>query len=458
MKNPLRILLVDDEEIVLRVLEGYFSSAGHQIFKVLYGEEALSKIEESDFDLIMLDIHLPDMDGINLLKDIKQRYPELPVVIITGQGTLETAIQALRLGAADYLEKPVKLLELDAILEKIQQLRKLNQEKTLLSQTLVAVQQASNSGPSTPQLIGQSSSLRKVQKQIRQAVQARCSSILITGETGTGKEVVAKVLHDQAGGDRIPFIAVSCPALSETLVESELFGHVKGAFTGAIMNHYGYFRMADKGTLFLDEIADLSLSMQAKLLRVLETRSFRPIGSHEEIRVDLRLIAASNILLENLLKEGRFRQDLFFRLNAFHIHLSPLRERKEDIIPLAEHFLNSFLFSKKMGNKFLSTGARQALLNYSFPGNVRELRNIVERAAIISSTLEIGVEHLYLSQHIHSELSDNTSQGNEISASNEEAEKISSALKEAKWNRKNAARILHMPYSTLRYKINQYGL
>jgi DNA-binding NtrC family response regulator len=459
VKNSLRILLADDEEIIHKVLEGYLVDCGHTLVKELNGENALSRMEESDFDLAMLDIQMPGMDGITLLKSIKQRHPEMPVVIISGRGTLETAVQALRLGAADYLEKPIKLLELDAVLEKVQRLQTLNQEKTLLSETLAAVQYSRTSGPPRPHLIGNSLALEQVRELIRQAVRAQCSSILITGETGTGKEVVAQALHDQGSGENAPFIAVSCPALSETLAESELFGHAKGAFTGATMNKPGYFRMADKGSLFLDEVADLSMPMQAKLLRVLETRSFRPVGSTEEISVNLRLIAASNIFLENLLNEGRFRQDLFFRLNAFRIHLLPLRERKEDIIPLAEYFLTSFLFSRKMGKKSFTAEAQQALLQYAFPGNARELRNIVERSAILTLSHEIGVEHLYLSQQFQQKVSPGEDlpslQGNKEP---KESEKIVFALKESRWNRRNAAQILGMPYSTLRYKMQQYGL
>jgi DNA-binding NtrC family response regulator len=287
------------------------------------------------------------------------------------------------------------------------------------------------------------------------AVEAKCETVLILGETGTGKEVVAREIHFLAGPDDSPFIAMSCPAIPDTLVESELFGHRKGAFTGATEDKAGYFELANGGTLFLDEIGDLSPAAQAKLLRVLETRTMRRVGASQEIQLNLRLIAATNVPLEELVKAGRFRQDLLYRLNAFVIQLSPLRERREDIIPLAEHFLSLALLRRGLPVAGFSPPAKELLLNYDYPGNARELRNLVERAAILCRSGMIQPEHLGLPPAAPSAPAGPFS---EARAAGSERETILQALQAAKWNRRAAAKALGMSYSTLRYKIKVLNL
>ncbi|MCZ6633317.1 MAG: sigma-54 dependent transcriptional regulator, partial [bacterium] len=298
-----------------------------------------------------------------------------------------------------------------------------------------------------------------VRDQIRMAVDAQCDTILISGETGTGKEVAAREIHFQGDSDHSPFIAVSCPALPESLVESELFGHVKGAFTGATTDRAGYFEMADGGTLFLDEIADLSADAQAKMLRALETRTFRRVGGSKEISVNLRVVAATNTRLEDRVADGSFRQDLFYRLNVFSITLQPLRDRKGDILPLAEHFLAGFAAPRNLQFDGFSIEAKEQFLEYDFPGNARELRNLVERAAILCRSGQILPAHLNLPAHCPTAKSPAPAFLSPVHQNGHgERNRIETALENAKWNRRQAAKDLDMPYSTLRYKIQRLDI
>ncbi len=453
--KPLSILLADDEAIVRKTIGDYLTEMGHLVKQVNDGASALQWIEKQDYDLALIDIRMPGLDGLSVLQRVREIRPELSVVIITAHGNMEIAIQTLRLGAADFLTKPIKLLELDAVLEKSIQIRNLRQERRHLRETIHGIQLSDLLRSGGHDLVGQSKSTRNVREQIQQVVEAGLETILLTGETGTGKEVVARKIHSLANRDKAsPFIAVSCPALPDSLLESELFGHVKGAFTGATMDRAGYFELADGGTLFLDEIADLSAPAQATLLRVLETRMLRRVGGSKEIQVKVLVIAASNVDLEKDIKEGKFRQDLYYRLNPFSIHLSPLRERREDIMPLAEHFLTVFAQSKGLSIKGINDEAKRQLLNYDFPGNARELKNIIERAAVLSKSKEIMPEHLNLPP-----ISTELGQAKSIdSASDQELNIILNALENTKWNRRKAASILGMPYSTLRFKMEKLGI
>ncbi len=453
--KPLSILLADDEPIVRKTIGDYLMQSGHQVKEVNDGTSALNCIESQDYDLALIDIRMPGMDGISLLKRAREIRPELSVVLITAHANIEIAIQALRLGAADFLTKPIKLLELDAVLEKSIQIRKLRQDRRHLRETIRGIQTTDELRSGGRNLVGNSEATGKVREQIQQVVAAGLETILLTGETGTGKEVVAREIHALANRDKTnPFIAVSCPALPDSLVESELFGHVKGAFTGATMDRAGYFELADGGTLFLDEIADLSAPAQATLLRVLETRMLRRVGGSKEIQVKVRVIAASNVDLEKQIEAGKFRRDLYYRLNVFTIQLSPLRERREDIIPLAEHFLTVFTTSKSLPISGLSSEAKHLLLNYDFPGNARELRNIIERAAVLCKSGPILPEHLNLPV-----ISRDLCLTKPIdTATDHERAIILNALEHAKWNRRQAAANLGMPYSTLRFKMERLGI
>ena len=459
MPPPLHILLADDEEIVHRTLADYLVNAGHQVDDALDGKAALKLAEENDYDLALLDVRMPGMDGLSLLDRIQETRPDTSVVIITGHGDMATAVQALRSGAADLLTKPIDLLELDAALEKASRVRSLRRDKRRLRDTITTIQEAQSLGIGNTRLTGASPATQRAREQIRQAVEAQCATILLSGETGVGKEVAAREIHAQAEAasgspDEGPFIAVSCPALPETLAESALFGHVKGAFTGADADRAGYFEAADGGTLFLDEIADLSAPVQATLLRALEARTIFRIGSAKEVRVDIRIIAATNRDLKTLVESGTFRDDLFHRLNVFTIRLLPLRERREDIVPLAEHFLSTYAAARDLHSDGFSSEAKALLADYDYPGNARELRNLVERAAILCREGQIQAQHIVLGEPTQTAPTGEPPEAVE----DDERTRITKALDQARWNRRQAAELLSMPYSTLHYKIKRLGI
>jgi two-component system, NtrC family, response regulator AtoC len=447
----LRILLADDEEIVHQTLGDYLRESGHEVASVRDGLAGCQALEAHEYDLALVDVRMPGMDGLALLTRAEQLRPDLPVVIVTGQADLKLTVQALRLGAADFLTKPVKLVELDAVLEKVLRLRGLRRDKRRLHGAIRGLQARAEAGSAGTGLVGASPATHQLRQQIREAVEAGCETILITGETGTGKEVTAREIHFCAHAPDVPFIAVSCPALPESLVESELFGHVKGSFTGASQDRIGYFELADGSTIFLDEIGDLPASVQAKILRVLETRSLRRVGASEEITVQVRVIAATNAPLEEHVQSGSFRRDLFYRLNVYRIHLLPLRERREDILPLAEHFLTLYAAPRRLQFGGFSAGARDKLLSYAFPGNVRELRYLVERAAILGRSGQIQPEHLTLPSAAPAAL---------LPCADEDPERapLLRSLDEAHWNLREAAKRLGVPYSTLRYKMQKLGI
>jgi DNA-binding NtrC family response regulator len=452
-ERSLKILLVDDEEIVHQTLSPYLQDSGHEVNNIREGSKALKLIEARDYDLALIDMKMPEMDGLSVLSKIGEIRPELSSVIITGHGNMELVIQALRLGAVDFLTKPIRLLELDAVLEKSTRIRHLRQRQRHLNETIRRIQTSEDIRLRNRCLVGNSKAMEGVRRQIQLAVKAQCETILISGETGTGKEIVAREIHFRGGEEERPFIAVNCPALPDSLVESELFGHVKGAFTGATIDRAGFFELADGGTLFLDEIADLSPSGQAKLLRVLETRSLRRVGGSKEINVNIRVIAATNTQLEELVKSLRFRNDLFYRLNVFTIQLLPLRDRRSDIIPLAEHFLSTYTIGRGLPINGFSEEAKDMLFNYDFPGNARELCNIVERAAILCRSGLIESRHLNLIK-IPQDIPSCTKPSDE----KQERQKILAALEEDKWNRRKASEVLGIPYSTLRFKISRLGI
>ncbi|MGA1790791.1 MAG: sigma-54-dependent transcriptional regulator [bacterium] len=452
-ENSLRILIIDDEKILHQTLSRYLHDLGHQVDSAYEGSSALKMIKSQDYDLALVDILMPGMDGLSLLPKMVQIRPKLPAVVITGHGNMETVINALRLGAIDFLNKPIKLLELDAVLEKLSLIRNLRAGQKHLRETIKGIQTSEELRLKNRSLIGTSEEISEVRKQIGMAVEAGCETILISGETGTGKEIVAREIHFLGSNEEMPFIAISCPAIPDSLIESELFGHVKGAYTGATMDKPGYFELADGGTLFLDEISDLSSSAQAKLLRVLETRKLRRVGGAKEIYVSVRVIAATNVSLEDMVKEKKFRKDLFYRLNVFVIKLSPLRERRSDTIPLAEHFLSNFIIGRGLNIDGFSKEAMDALMDYEFPGNARELRNLIERAAILCRSGRIQRKHLCLP-----ESGMDKSSVSDLPCEEDERPRILRALEDAKWNRRKAAKELGIPYSTLNYKIKKLGI
>ena len=467
----LHILLVDDEKIVRQTLGDYLLDLGHLVDEACDGPTAIGAIEAHEHDLALIDVRMPGMDGFDLLSKAKKLRADMPVVMITGNADMETAIQALRAGAADFLLKPVKLPELDAVLEKCLRLREVHRDRRRLRQAIRGIQGCGAVGSMEGSLVGTSPATQQVRQQIQEAVEAGCETILITGESGTGKEVVAREIHFQASSPGDPLIAVSCAAFTDSLVESELFGHVKGSFTGATEDRMGCFELADGSTLLLDEAGDLSLSAQAKLLRVLETRTLRRVGGSKEITVNVRVIAATNSPLEERVRAGSFRCDLYHRLKVYSIHLTPLRERREDILPLAEHFLVRHAVRRGLQPQGFSAAARDKLVAYDFPGNSRELRYLVERAAILSRSGPILPEHFALSEaSIHaarhsteppqSGPSQSGPSQSESPPSTEvqERARILNALDETHWNRRNAAQLLAIPYSTFRYKMQKFGI
>lgn len=455
-QRSLQILLVDDEPIVRQTLGDYLRASGHRVDEACDGPEALRSIEACDHDLALVDVRMPGIDGFDLLTKAEGLRPDMPVVMITGHADMELAIQALRLGAADFLPKPVKLAELDAVLEKCLRLRGLHRDRRRLREAIHGIQGPGAVRPAGGSLVGTSAATQKVRQQIREAVEAGCETILITGETGTGKEITAREIHFQASSPGDPFIAVSCATFTDTLVESELFGHVKGSFTGATEDRMGCFELADGSTLLLDEAGDLSLSAQAKILRLLETRTLRRVGGSEEITVNVRVIAATNSPLEECVESGSFRRDLFHRLNVYSIHLTPLRQRREDIFPLADHFLARYATQRGLQLEGFSTAARDKLLAYDFPGNARELRYLMERAAILCRSGLILPEHLSLPETSVSAAPPESESPD--SAVDQERARILTALDAAHWNRRDASEILALPYSTLRYRMQKLGI
>jgi len=381
-----RILIVDDEEIVLRSCQRILRGDDYQIDVARDGLAALGLVNENDYDVLILDIKMPKMDGIEVLRRVKEARPDIDVVMITGLHDIGTAVQAMKLGALDYLPKPFEPEDLQMLVAKA------FDRRATLNGTL-DLENEDNSSYHFENIIGSSVPMQHVFRLI-----ARCaptnSTVMVRGESGTGKELIARAIHYNSLRKNQPFVAVDCTSLSENLLESELFGHVKGSFTGAVSNKKGLFETADGGTLFLDEIGNIPLSTQAKLLRFIEEREFKAVGDTRVQKVDIRLITATNKDLEGMVADGDFRDDLYYRINIFPIEIPPLRERRDDIPALAVHFLNRFNEDMKHKTMEFSPGAMNLLMNHDWPGNVRELENVIQRAVILASGDVIRQGHL----------------------------------------------------------------
>ncbi len=377
------VLIVDDEQAIQASLRGVLEDEGYRVTTVGNGTQALARIGEEPPDLILLDIWMPGRDGLEVLAEIKRARPEQPVVMISGHGTIETAVKATKLGAYDFIEKPLSLEKTLLTVARALEHSRLEGENRALRERLERGQE----------IVGKSAAIVELRRQI--AIAAPSSGrVLIDGENGSGKELVARAIHAQSARREEPFVEVNCAAIPEELIESELFGHEKGAFTGAVGRRRGKFELADGGTLFLDEVGDMSLKTQAKVLRALEEQAFERVGGTESIKTDVRVIAASNQNLPDLTAAGRFRDDLFYRLNVIPIVVPPLRQRKEDIPLLVEHFIRVFSLENGKRPKTMSVEALAYFLSYDWPGNVRELRNMVERLVIMSPREVIGPEDL----------------------------------------------------------------
>ncbi|MCP3985404.1 MAG: sigma-54-dependent Fis family transcriptional regulator [bacterium] len=368
-----RILIVDDEESIRRSLAGILSDEGFSTDGVGDGEKALAAIREDLPDLVLLDIAMPGRDGIEILEELRQSWPDLPVVMMSGHGTIETAVRATQLGAFDFAEKPLSVEKLLLIIRNALERSKLRTENVRLRAESIRAHE----------ILGDAPPIRKLKEQIQVAAPTN-GWVLITGENGTGKEMVAKQIHVQSKRADHPFVEVNCAAIPEELIESELFGHEKGAFTGAIARKHGKFELANQGTIFLDEIADMSLRTQAKILRILQEHKFERVGGTETLDVDVRVIAATNKNLEKEIQDGTFREDLYYRLNVIPFHVPPLRERKGDIPTLASAFAEDFCSESGSAPKEIAARAMNLLQAYPWPGNVRELRNLIERLVLMT--------------------------------------------------------------------------
>ncbi len=376
----IKILIAEDEEITVKHLLYALEDESYDVTSVNNGTDAFKKIQQDAFDLLIADIKMPGMDGLTLLSKVKDNYPAMEVIIITGFGSIKTAVDAMRNGAVDYITKPFNLDEILLKINKIKEIKRLEKENIALKISL-------GLGKETP-IVAKSLMMKKVIEIISSIMNSDCT-VLLTGESGVGKGMVAKLIHYSGLRKDSPFLAVNCAIFTEELLSSELFGHEKGAFTGAITRKQGLIEIAHKGSLFLDEIAEMSPSLQAKLLKVLEDQEFMRVGGVKPIKVDVRFIAATNQNINVLVSDGRFREDLYYRLNVMDIYIPPLRERREDIVPLSKHFLEKQVKKANKKIKGISKESFKMLMSYGFPGNVRELENMIERAVILEKTSQI---------------------------------------------------------------------
>ncbi len=445
-----KILIVDDDESV----RGYISDAligmGHAPLAAPSGEMAVEYLEKSEFDLVITDFKMPGLSGMDVLKKALDNWPDCAVIMITAYGTIERAVEAMKIGALDYITKPIGLDHLEVIINKALDYKALKVENRILKSELSDKYSFEN-------IIGKAAVMRDVFELIRRASPSD-STILINGESGTGKELVAKAIHFNSARSGNPFIKMNCAALPEGLIESELFGHEKGAFTGAIRANRGRFEMANRGTLLLDEISEIPPALQAKLLRVLQEKEFERIGSGQTIKIDVRVIATSNRDLKDEIAKGNFRDDLFYRLNVIPIDLPPLRQRLEDIPLLCEHFLNKYCQKMGLPNKRLSNKVSQMLLSYSWPGNVRELENIIERAVVISKNQELKIGDFPPDMTAGIPALSKTNMDVGMSIGDAEKILILKTLKAHGGNKSKAADVLGISTRTLRNKLHEYGL
>ena len=458
MSNPQpHILVVDDEESICQLLEVMLTEEGYWVRTATSYDEAMKLFETDQFDVVIADIMMPDVDGLTLLKDVKKVDPEIPVILITAYASLGSAVEALRYGAFDYITKPFKMDQIRYAVKRALETRALRRENRILKRELRRESDLSK-------FIGVSDAVREI-KQLVRKIAPTDSTVLITGESGTGKELIARAIHQLSPRADGPFITINCAAIPETLLESELFGYVRGAFTGATTNKEGLFRAAHGGTFFMDEVGEISPEIQAKLLRMLETHQIIPLGATKPVEVDVRLIAATNKDLARMVDEGKFRRDLFYRLNVIHIHIPPLRERPEDIIPIAEHYVQ--VIADRMGRPApkLSREAMQLLQGARWEGNVRELENVLERAMIMCDGDEILPEHLpdYIrnapqTAAVPEKVAGEQVLGRVLPLDEIEKAYILWAILQCGGNKSEAAKKLGIDLSTLYRKIERYGL
>jgi len=459
VKQTAYMLLVDDEEDLRMTLQETLEDANYHVTTAANAMRAREAMSLGKYDVAVLDIRLPDGSGIDLLQEFQAADPDMGIILMTGYSEVNTAVEAVRLGADDFLKKPFDLGELLLRIEELMKKRQLKQEHHSLQKRVAA--------DSSPELLmGQCASICKI-RETAKLLGDSDSTVLITGESGTGKEVLANLLHGSGSRAGKAFVSINCGAIPEELLESELFGHVKGAFTGAVRARPGRFEVANGGTIFLDEIGDMSAKLQVKLLRVLQERCFEPVGSHQSIHVDVRVVAATHRNLENEIEAGRFREDLFYRLNVIPIQLPALRERGEDSLLLAEHFMTLFNAKKKSSIQGFDDIAKQAFLHYKWPGNVRELQNLIERIATLKREGKVSLDDLpsrmlnegqRAMQSFRIDIEEHDNLDFKGIVDEFESHLILSALKRCDWNKNQAAKFLSMNRTTLVEKIKKKGL
>jgi DNA-binding NtrC family response regulator len=447
-----RILIAEDEKTQRELLEGFLKKEGYLVNTAANGREALQKLRGEFFDVALLDHKMPELDGLQTLREIRKLYPDLPVVMMTAYGTVETAVTAMKEGALDYLTKPIDLEELLILLNKV------IERSTLIHENRILKAQLQERYTFHHNIIYGSPGMEEVMGLVARVAPSQ-ATVLIRGESGTGKELIANAIHYASPRSGKPLVKVSCAAIPETLLESELFGHEKGAFTGAIQKRVGRFEEADGGTLFLDEIGELSPGIQVKLLRILQEKEFQRVGSNVNLKTDVRVITATHRNLEEAMKKGLFREDLYYRLNVISIQLPPLRERKEDLPPLIDHFLKKYSAKNQKSVSDISREARNLLLRHTYPGNVRELENLIERAIVLCRGEVISTQDLpYHLREERSEKAWEPGKDKTLPESLDEMERalILKALEEHQGVQTRAAESLGISERVLRYKIRKY--
>lgn len=461
MINSPKILVADDDLSMRELLEYMLSSQGYEVTCAKSGTEAISMLEKNNYDLLLCDIRLGDITGLDVLRASKAKYPDTVVIMISAYSSAETAVEAMNHGAYDYVPKPFNAEELETTIAKAIELKTLEQEKKTLDNEL---KKRLHFG----KIVGNSPKMMQIYSMIRQLAETR-TNVLVTGESGTGKELIARAIHEQSERHDKPFVAINCGGIPETLLESELFGYKKGAFTGATHDKKGLFETGDKGTVFLDEIGEISLPTQVKLLRAVQEKSIKPVGGNENIDIDIRIISATNKRLEEEVIEGRFREDLFYRLNVIEIKVPPLRERKSDLKILAQHFLEKY--SKDAGKKVtkISSYAIDLMNKYDFPGNIRELENLIERSVALTNTNIILPDSLLLSVHKRRWIEgikdrrfdlDEVAKGVSLDIILEEIERayVKKSLECSGGNKQKAAELLDISLRSLRYRLDKLGI
>jgi two-component system, NtrC family, response regulator AtoC len=444
----LSILVVDDDKLINDFLMETLTRSGYHVEAVLSGQAALERIADKPYDILISDIKMRGMDGITLLQKVKESYPEVSVIMLTGFGPIEVAVRAMKLGARDFLLKPVSPDAIELVVERVADMIRLKSEnKRLLSNMIDHFQN----------IVGKSGKMKQIFDLIETTADAR-STVLITGESGTGKELVARAIHYTSSRSEKPFIKLNCAALPENLVESEMFGYEKGAFTGAVRQHKGRFELADSGTILLDEISEMQLGLQAKLLRVIQEKEFERVGSGTSIGVDVRIIATTNRNLKEAISEGKFREDLFYRLNVIPIHILPLRERLEDIPLLLNHFIKKYNAENNKNIESVEESVLRLLMKHHWPGNVRELENYVERAVVTSTKQQLTVDDFPKELALGKLMDQMPALGTGMTLAEGEKFLILKTLEKFDGNKTRAAEALNITPRTIRNKLAEYNI